>query len=76
MITVIDHQIYSTGGEIAYQLEYSDGSKFRTVEGNRIIRTEYLSRNGWVQSGKPYVVAKNKKRQAERIKDSVINALR
>ena len=75
MITVINHQIYSTGGEIAYQLDYSEGTKVRTVEGNGMIRKEYLSGSDWVQSGKPYVVKKNKMRQAERIKDTVIKAL-
>lgn len=75
MITVANAQTYTmkNGAEMAYEIEYSDGTKIRTVEStDRIIRTEYKVGDVWKQSGKPYVVAKNKNRNAEQIKARVI----
>ena len=77
MITVTDATKYTVKGEMAYQLAYSDGTQARSVESKgNIIRIEYKKENGdWVQSGKPYVVKHNSRRQAERIKDEVIKFL-
>lgn len=72
MVTIKNAQIYSSQGEMCYELEYSEGSKVRAVESaGNIIRKEYKDGNEWKLSGKPYVVIHNKKRQAEKIKDSV-----
>lgn len=69
MITIIDAAIYSTNGEMAYEITYSEGTKVRAVESSdRLIRKEYLKDGAWVQSGKPYVVAHNKRRNAECLK--------
>ena len=62
----ISHQIYPTNGEMAYQVDYSDGFKLRAVEGNGIIRHEYEHDGAWLQVSEPY---------AEQIKVIVINAL-
>lgn len=72
MITIQDASIYSMQGEMAYQLTYSDGYTFRAVVGKEIIRAEYLNKVGkWEQGGKPYKIEKNKKRQNERVVESV-----
>jgi choline kinase len=71
--------IYSTKGEIAYSLTYTNGDviyQVRAVQSkDRFIRCENLVNGEWVQSGKPYIVAKNKKRNAERIQEKAINFL-
>ena len=57
----------SQGQELAYQTDYSDGTKVRTVINRQgWIRNEYLKGGAWVLAGKPYVVKKNNKRQGER----------
>jgi hypothetical protein len=71
VITIIDASIYSTSGEMAYQINYSNGAKFRAVIGSEIIRTEAFSGCAWIQCGKPYKVVKNKKRNAERLVKAV-----
>ena len=60
------YQIYPTNGELAYQVDYSDGLKLRAVEGNGTIRQEYEHDGAWLQVGES---------DAERMKASVINAL-
>ena len=76
MITIENASIYSTNGEMAYQIDYSDGTMVRTVESqDRYIRVEYLKNGEWVQSGKPYIVRHNKRRNGERIKDHAIKFL-
>jgi hypothetical protein len=76
MITIENASIYSTNGEMAYQINYSDGTIIRAVESpNRYIRNEYLKNGEWVQSGKPYIVSHNKHRNAERTKANAINFL-
>lgn len=75
MITVTNAAEYSInkGTEVAYQVTYSDGSNFRAVlSANGWIRKEWKNAKGeWVVVGKPYVVAKDKKRQAERLVEVV-----
>ena len=67
-ITVLDAQIYSSAGEVVYQLTYSDGVTVRAVTSpNRIIRKEFMSNGVWQSIGKPYVVGSSKKRAAETI---------
>lgn len=69
MIHIVDAKVYSMSGEIAHQIEYSDGTKVRAVESkDRFIRKECKVGDEWKPVGKPYVVAKNRQRSAERIK--------
>lgn len=68
MITIQDAKIYSTKGEMAYALTYSEGTEVRAVEGNGLIRKEHKKNGVWVLTGKAYVVDHNKKRSAEKIK--------
>jgi hypothetical protein len=67
MITITNASRYSTKGAIAHQVDYSDGTSVRAVEGDGMIRAEYLSNGAWKQSGKAYVVTSDKRRNAERI---------
>lgn len=70
MVTIQNASVYSinNGTAIAYQIDYSEGTSIRVVEEpGQIIRNEYKTAEGWKQSGKPYIVRKNKKRQGERI---------
>jgi len=79
MITVKNTSRYSMSGasEMAYQIEYSDGTKVRAVESvGRIIRRECMLAGAWVLAGKPYVIVANKKRQAEKIKAIVEASLK
>jgi hypothetical protein len=71
-VTITDAAIYSTKGEMAYELTYSEGTKVRAVETtDGCIRKEFKNAAGeWVLSGAPYVVKRNKKRQAERLKEA------
>lgn len=76
MITITNATIYSINKatEMAYQVEYSNGTVVRVVESkDQIIRNEYKKNGEWVQSGKAYIVNNDKKRQAERLKDTVIS---
>lgn len=67
-VKVIDAQIYSVAGEIAYELTYGDGTIVRAVTSpHRIIRKEVGSNGAWRSVGKPYVVGSSKKRAAETI---------
>jgi hypothetical protein len=75
-VTIINAAKYTTKGEVAYELTYSEGTKVRAVESKgNIIRNEWLDGAEWKISGKPYIVDHNKKRQAERIKQDVIEWL-
>lgn len=74
MITIVRTARYSINkaAEMAYEIEYSNGAKVRAVQSkDRIIRKEYSRDGVWVQSGKAYVVAHNKKRHAEWMKATV-----
>lgn len=75
MITVTAAATYSTKGEIAYAITYSDGTEVRAVEGKGIIRKEYKKGGVWVLVGKPYVVDHSKKRDAEKIKSTAVEFL-
>lgn len=77
MYVLTNASIYSTNGDMAYQLtytnEHNDIWNVRAVESKgNIIRKEYLDGNEWKECGKPYIVTKNKKRNAEKIKDAAI----
>jgi hypothetical protein len=79
MITATNHSMYSInrGAEMAYQIDYSEGSQVRAVVSkDKIIRKEFKTNGEWKQAGKSYVVSSNKKRQAEKICKSVIEALK
>lgn len=71
MITITEASIYSTKGEMAYEITYSEGTVVRVVVGSGLIRKEYKDKGEWKQSGKPYVVKHNARRQAERLVDEV-----
>ena len=76
MVTIQSASIYSTGGGMAYQIEYSEGTVVRVLKmPGKIIRNEYRTVDGWKESGKPYIVRTDKKRQGERIIEKVINFL-
>jgi len=72
MIHITNATIYSTKGEMAYQIDYSDGTSIRAVESNRIIRKEHKTAEGWKQAGKAYRVEHSKTRQAEKVKAAAI----
>ena len=75
MVTIQDASVYSLKGEIAYQIDYNEGTSIRVVDApGRIIRTEHKTANGWV-STKPYKVTRDNRRNGERIKAMVINFL-
>jgi len=75
MVTIQDASIYSLNGEIAYQIDYSEGTIVRAVEApGRIIRTEHKTATGWAGT-KPYNVTRDNRRNGERIKASVIDFL-
>ena len=76
MYTLTNAQIYSTKGELAYQQTFTNPTQpdhnVRAVESKgNIIRKECLNNGTWELIGKPYIVTKNKKRNAERIKEEV-----
>jgi hypothetical protein len=72
MIELTNAAMYSTKGEIAYQADYSDGTSVRAVYGrDGMIRQEWKAGAEWKPAGKPYVVRKDKKRQAERLVENV-----
>lgn len=76
MVTIQDAQIYSMNKEMAYQITYSEGTKIRVVESsNKFIRTEFVKNGEWV-ANKPYVVKANNKRQAEKLKESVLSFIK
>lgn len=77
MISISSAAIYSANGEMAYEATYSDGTTVRAVQSRDFtIRKEAKVDGQWVLSGKPYVVKRNKRRQAELLKDQVIAILR
>jgi hypothetical protein len=77
MVTIQSAQIYSTKGEMAYQIDYSNGVSVRAVESaDRFIRKEWKTPAGWAQVGKPYKVAHNRKRNAEGLKAIAIEWVR
>ena len=75
MITILNASIYSMkqNTEMAYEIEYSDGSFVRAViSTDKIIRREFKNNIGeWVAIGKPYVIRHDVKRNAERIIETV-----
>lgn len=71
MVKIKNAQIYSSKGNMCFQIEYSEGTKVRAVESKGLISKEYFKNGEWVISGKPYIVAKNLKRNAEKIRESV-----
>jgi hypothetical protein len=74
MITIKSAQVYSTHNEMAYLIEYTDGTQVRAVEAkDKIIRCEYLKNGLWVTTSKPYVITSSKVRNAEKIKNSAID---
>lgn len=73
MVTIQNASIYSVQGEVAYQIDYSNGVSVRSVEGHgKIIRVESKIDGIWLQTLKPYKVMHNKKRNGERIKAAAI----
>lgn len=75
MITVTNASHYSINkaSEMAYEIEYSDGTKVRAVESvGNTIRREYKDGTEWKMAGKSYVVDHSKNRQAEKIKATVL----
>ena len=76
MIQITSAQIYSMKGEMAYQIDYSNGACIRAVESKQIIRNEIKTASGWRQAGKAYRVEHSKTRQAERIKSAAIEFCR
>lgn len=75
MITITNAATYSTKGEMAYQLTYSEGTQVRAVEGSGIIRKEHKKNGVWVLTGKAYVVDHSKPRAAEQIKKQALDFL-
>jgi hypothetical protein len=73
MIIIENASIYSTNGDMAYEIQYSDGTTVRVLVSNSIIRKEWKKNGEWVLSGKPYKVVHNKRRNAERIVETVKN---
>lgn len=66
MITIAAAAVYSMKGEIAHEITYSNGTKVRAVESTgNIIRKECMIGGEWKMSGKPYVVNRNIRRNAE-----------
>lgn len=81
-LQITDAQIYSinNNSEIAYELTYTGGSigqyKNRAiVTRTSFIRAECLIDGNWVAQGKTYKIEKNKKRNAEKIKNQVTKFL-
>jgi hypothetical protein len=67
---------YTTKGDMAYEITYSEGTKVRAVESKgNTIRKEAMVEGEWQIVGKPYVVDHNKKRAAEQIKQTVLDEL-
>ncbi|SAL59437.1 hypothetical protein AWB71_03284 [Caballeronia peredens] len=77
MIVILNASIYSTKGEMAYEALFSNGTKVRAVESKGgHIRKEVEAGQQWIQCGKPYVIKRDKSRQAEMLKQSVVAFLR
>ena len=79
MITIVSAQTYTMnkGAEFVHELTYSEGYKFRSVESKgQIIRCEAMLQGKWIMNQKPYVVKKSVKRNAEKIKQAVIDYLK
>jgi hypothetical protein len=81
-VKTITPSIYSmnNGKEMAYQKDtvWSDGSRasHRVVVSKNGIRKEFLNCHAkWQQSGKPYKVKRDKRRDAERMVAEVIQML-
>lgn len=76
MITIVNATIYTIKGtgDMAYEVEYSDGGKVRAVKSKvgGWVRLESKRGDEWAQCGKPYIVKANRKRSAERLIDNVI----
>lgn len=73
-VTIVNAAEYSTnGGEMAYQVDYSDGTQVRVVVGrDGYARKQYKNAQGvWVGAGKPYIVRSDRKRQGDRLIASV-----
>ncbi len=73
-VTIVNAYIASinNASEVAYHVEYSEGTKIRVVvSAGGWIRNEYLKDGEWLLTGKAYIVNKDKKRQGERIIEKV-----
>jgi hypothetical protein len=76
MITIANATIYTIKGtgDMAYEIEYSEGTKVRAVKSKvgGWIRKEAMVKGAWELCGKPYIVKADKKRQAEQIVEQVL----
>lgn len=74
-VSITNAQIYSinNGSQVAYEIEYSEGTKVRAVvsAGGWIHNEGKMVGDEWKASGKAYIVNKNKTRQGERIIEQV-----
>lgn len=74
-VTVAAASSYSINGasEVCYQVDYSDGTQVRAVfSAGGWARKEYKDAAGqWRQSGRPYIVRADKRRQAESLRATV-----
>lgn len=78
-VTIANAAVYSInkGAEIAYQIDYSEGTQVRAVvSAGGWIRKEYKVNGEWKLSGKPYIVNHDKKRHGERIIAAVTDWLK
>lgn len=67
-VEIVNASIYSIEGGMAHQIDYSEGTKVRAVVmRDGWIRKEYKKGEAWVLVGKPYVVKRDKKRDAEKL---------
>lgn len=76
IVTIINACTYNinAASEMAYEIEYSEGTRVRAViSKTKFIRKEWNDGGVWKAVGKPYIINKNKKRDAEKIVDSVKN---
>ena len=68
MVIIQSASIYSTGGSVAHQIDYSDGTSLRVIESrSHWLQTEQKKKNGWVRVGRAYKVQADKRRSAERV---------
>lgn len=77
-VSIVGVQMYGINKqtEMAYQVEYSEGTIVRVVESKGgWLRKEYKSNDSWVLVGNPYLVKKNKKRDGEKIIETVKSIL-
>ena len=71
-VTIVRAMIYSMKGEMAYQADYSEGTKVRAVMSrDGWIRREHWKDGEWKPTGKPYIVKSDRKRNGERLIETV-----